>query len=91
MAERSSPRTEGLDKFRDKMIDYLEGESDEKPSLEELTDVDQRKAEWWLDSLAACRGVNPEYTRPSTEELLKKANRCLDDRPVLGSEGDPSW
>lgn len=59
-----------LASFQQSVFDYLEGLTDEPPSLEALLEPERRAARSWLRSLAAARGIDPYHERPSLAELL---------------------
>ena len=59
-----------LSKFQDAYLDYLEGDRDEPPVLEELPEEQRRAAKAFIDSITAARGVDPYASRPSIEQLL---------------------
>ena len=61
-----------LASFQQGVFDYLEGLSDEPPSIEALPEPEKRAARSWLKSLAAARGIDPYAERPSTIELLPR-------------------
>jgi hypothetical protein len=50
-------------------LDHLEGGA-ARPTLDHLTDADQRRARAYLDGLVTARGINPHASRPSVEALL---------------------
>ena len=58
-----------LSKFQDAYLDYLEGDRDEPPVLEELPEEQRRAAKAFIDSITAARGVDPYASRPSIELL----------------------
>ncbi|MCY3994354.1 MAG: hypothetical protein OXF50_24235 [Caldilineaceae bacterium] len=59
-----------LSKFRDAFLDYLEGDRDEPPAVEELPQEHRGAAEAFIRSITAARGVDPYASRPSIEQLL---------------------
>jgi hypothetical protein len=63
-------------------LDHLEGGAP-RPALDHLTDSDRRRAETFLDSLIAGRGLDPYASRPSVEALLA-------DTPLAGLLAGPS-
>ena len=59
-----------LRKFKDAYLDYLEGDRDEPPALEDLPEERRPTAEAFIESITAARGVDPYASRPSIEQLL---------------------
>jgi hypothetical protein len=41
--------------FMTKYLDYLDGERDGPPSLDQLNEVERRRVERWIKSLLSCR------------------------------------
>lgn len=71
--------------FREEYLDYVEGLRPAPPSLASLSDEDRRRAEQWVKSLHAARGVDPYASRPSVDELLARARareRSLSDEEL---------
>ena len=73
-----------LSKFRDAYLDYLEGDRDEPPVLEDLPEEQRRAAKAFIDSIAAARGVDPYASRPSIEQLLASRSQTSDRISELG-------
>ena len=73
-----------LSKFRDAYLDYLEGDRDEPPVLEDLPEDQRRAAKAFIDSIAAARGVDPYASRPSIEQLLASRSQTSDRTSELG-------
>ena len=73
-----------LSKFRDAFLDYLEGDRDEPPALEDLPGEQRRAAEAFIESITAARGVDPYASRPSSEELLASRPPTSDRGSDLG-------
>ena len=73
-----------LRKFRDAFLDYLEGDRDEPPALEDLPGEQRRAAEAFIESITAARGVDPYASRPSSEELLASRPPTSDRSSELG-------
>ena len=67
-----------LSRFRDELLDYLEGHSDEPPAVEELPQENRGAAEAFIRSIYAARGVDPYASRPSIEKLLAAAGEPHD-------------
>ena len=63
-------RSDVLSRFRDAFLDYLEGNRDEPPAVEELPQEQRGAAEAFIRSITAARGVDPYASRPSIEQLL---------------------
>ena len=59
-----------LGRFRDAFLDYLEGNRDEPPAVEELPQKQRGTAEAFIRSIIAARGIDPYASRPSIEQLL---------------------
>ena len=73
-----------LSKFQDAYLDYLEGDRDEPPVLEELPEEQRRAAKAFIDSITAARGVDPYASRPSIEQLLASRSQTSDRTSELG-------
>ena len=73
-----------LSKFQDDYLDYLEGDRDEPPVLEELPEEQRRAAKAFIDSITAARGVDPYASRPSIEQLLASRSQTSDRISELG-------
>lgn len=71
---------DNLDKFRDAYLDYLEGDLDKPPALDDLTEIQRRTAEGFIESIEAARGVDPYASRPTIERLL--ASRTQDEHGI---------
>ena len=59
-----------LARFQDAYLDYLEGDCDEPPALEDLQEEQRPAATAFINSITAARGVDPRASRPSIEQLL---------------------
>ena len=75
---------DNLSKFQDAYLDYLEGDRDEPPALEDLPEEQRRAAEAFIDSITAARGVDPYASRPSIEQLLASRSQTSDRTSELG-------
>ena len=73
-----------LSQFQDAYLDYLEGERDEPPALEDLPEDQRRAAKAFIDSITAARGVDPYASRPSIEQLLESRPQTSDRISKLG-------
>ena len=73
-----------LSGFQDAYLDYLEGASDEPPTLEDLPEEQRQAAEAFIKSITAARGVDPHASRPSIEQLLGYWSRINDPASKLG-------
>ena len=73
-----------LSKFRDAYLDYLEGNRDEPPALEDLPEEQRRAAKAFIKSIMAARGVDPYASRPSIERLLASRSQTNDRTSELG-------
>ena len=67
-----------LSRFQDDYLDYLEGDRDKPPALEDLTGEQRRGAEAFVRSITAARGVDPYASRPSIEQLLESRSLTRD-------------
>ena len=70
--ERMSMEHDDLRRFRDSYLDYLEGDRDEPPALEDLPEGKRPAAEAFIRSITAARGIDPYASRPSIEQLLAR-------------------
>ena len=73
-----------LRRFKDAYLDYLEGDRDEAPALEDLPGEQRRAAEAFIESITAARGVDPYASRPSIEQLLAWRSQTNDRTGELG-------
>ena len=73
-----------LSRFRDAFLDYLEGNRDEPPVVEELPQEHRRAAEAFIRSITAARGVDPYASRPSIEQLLAWRSQTNERTNELG-------
>ncbi len=73
-----------LNRFRDAYLDYLEGERDKPPTVEDLPVEQRRAAESFIASITAARGVDPYASRPSLEQLLASRSSTGDHTSALG-------
>ena len=64
-----------LDDFIDAYLDFVEGDSEEPPGLDGLTDEQRRAAEGYIESITAARGVDPHASPPSIEQLFASGTR----------------
>jgi hypothetical protein len=64
--------SERLRRFRQAYFDYLEGEREDPPLLELLNETDRRRAEGWIKSLDACRGIDPYSKPPSVADIMAR-------------------
>ena len=71
-----------IDEFLEQYLDYLEGLRETEPSMEGLSNADQRTAEGWLQSLTDARGIDPWASRPSTPELEARAAELKQAQPT---------
>ena len=61
-----------LSRFRDAYLDYLEGDRDNPPALDDLPGELRPTAESFIRSITAARGVDPHASRPSVGQLLAR-------------------
>ena len=73
-----------LSKFQDAYLDYLEGDRDVPPAIEELPPEQRRAAEAFIKSITAARGVDPHASRPAIEELLGSWSQTTELTSKLG-------
>ena len=73
-----------LSRFQDAYLDYLEGDRDKPPALEDLTGEQRRGAEAFVRSITAARGVDPYASRPSIEQLLASRSQISDPASDFG-------
>jgi hypothetical protein len=65
MADLPNGEGDALSKFRDAFLDYLEGDRQEPPGLEELPEEQRPAAESFIRSITAARGVDPYASWPA--------------------------
>lgn len=82
-----SSQPDGLSKFRDAYLDYLEGIHDQAPSLDGLNDLDRKTAEAFIESTEDAVGIDPYASRPSIEQLL---GRIYSESPPTSGGHQPS-
>ena len=73
-----------LHRFKDAYLDYLEGDRDEPPALEDLPREKRGAAGAFIESITAARGVDPYASRPSIEQLLAWRSPTNDRAGELG-------
>ena len=69
---------DNLRRFKDAYLDYLEGDRDDPPSVENLPEEHRPAAEAFIVSITAARGVDPYASRPSIEQLLAWQSQAED-------------
>ena len=79
-----------LTEFRGAYLDYREGQSDEPPSLEGLSDRDRRVAKAFVESSEAAAGIDPHASRPSLEKLLAGIGQTQGSAAASEAEQAPS-
>ena len=79
-----------LSKFRAAYLDYREGDCDEPPSLDGLSDRDRRVAEVFMESSEAAAGIDPHASRPSLEKLLAGIEQARGSEAVSEAAQAPS-
>lgn len=69
--------------FYETYLEYMDGDRESAPSLQDLTESERHEAELWLRSLSDARGIDPYASRPSASELLARVDArehlCSDD------------
>ena len=79
--------SDNLSKFRTAYLDYVEGNRTEPPSRDSLNDKERRVAEAFIESTAACAGIDPYASRPSLERLLAGLKQTEVTLGVVAAEG----
>lgn len=64
-----------LSRFKDAYLDYLEGNRDEPPAVDDLMKEHRQAAIAFMKSITAARGVDPYASRPSVEQLMESSSR----------------
>lgn len=54
-------------------LDTIEWGTERTVSMDSLSEDDQRRAKMWMKSMEDAQGIDPYAKRPSTVELLKRA------------------
>lgn len=70
-----TPQQDHLSSFREAYLDYLEGDRDTPPAVDELPAEYRRVAQAFIESITAARGVDPYASRPSIEQILARRSR----------------
>ena len=76
--------SDDVHRFKAAYLDYLEGDRDEPPALEDLRGEKRRAAEAFIESITAARGVDPYASRPSIEQLLAWRSQTNDRTVEFG-------
>ncbi len=71
--------------FQAAYLDYLEGDRDEPPTLDNLGGKERLMAEAFIETLRAARGIDPYASRPSIEQLLESRSKKTDTSRNLQS------
>ena len=64
--------------FQEAYLDYLEGDRDAPPTLDNLEGKERRAAESFIEAIKAARGIDPYASRPSIEQLLESRSEKTD-------------
>ena len=67
-----------LRRFQEAYLDYLEGDRDAPPALDNLAGEQRRAAEAFIEAIKAARGIDPYASRPSIEQLLESRSQKTD-------------
>ena len=70
--------------FQEAYLDYLEGDRDAPPTLDNLGGEERRAAEAFIEAIKAARGIDPYASRPSIEQLLESRSEKTDTHRNLG-------
>ena len=73
-----------LSEFQDAYLDYLGGDRDAPPPLEDLPAAQRRAAEAFIELITAARGVDPYASRPSIKQLLASRSQTSGRISELG-------
>lgn len=77
-----------LSEFRDSLLDYLDGDRDDVPSLERLSEPDRSVAEGLIRAAEDAAGIDPYASRPSVEQLLAGIRRGRRPAAELATSAD---
>ena len=61
--------------FQEAYLDYLEGDRDGPPTLDNLGGEERQMAEAFIGAIKAARGIDPYASRPSIERLLESRSK----------------
>ena len=64
--------------FQKAYLDYLEGDRDIQPTLDNLGGEERWMAEAFIEAIKAARGIDPYASRPSIEQLLESRSEKAD-------------
>ena len=64
--------------FQEAYLDYLEGDRDAPPTLDNLRGEKRRAAEAFIEAIKAARGIDADASRPSIEQLLESRSEKTD-------------
>ena len=56
--------------FQEAYLEYLEGDREAPPTLDNLAGEQRRAAEAFIETIKAARGIDPYASRPPLEQLL---------------------
>ena len=71
--------------FQQAYLDYLEGDRDAPPTVDNLGGEERRAAEAFIEAIKAARGIDPYASRPSIEQLLESRSEKTDTHRNLGN------
>ena len=71
--------------FQEAYLDYLEGDRDTPPTLDNLAGNQRRAAEAFIETIRATRGIDPFASRPPIEQLLESATEAAAATSNLGN------
>ena len=75
-----------LSMFQEEYLDYLEGDRDAPPTLDDLAGEQRLAAEAFIEAIKAARGIDPYASRPSIEQLLESRSEVAATNMNLGDE-----
>ena len=76
---------EELRAFQEAYMDYVEGERDAPPPLDNLAGKQRRAAEAFIETIKAARGIDPYASRPPLEQLLESGSDVATESNKLGN------
>ena len=77
---------EELRAFQEAYMDYVEGDRDAPPPLDNLAGEQRRAAETFVETIKAARGIDPSASRPPLEQLLESGSDVAIGSNKLGNE-----
>ena len=71
--------------FQEAYMDYVEGDRDAPPPLDNLAGDQRRAAEAFIETIKAARGIDPYASRPPLEQLLESGSDVATASKKLGN------